>query len=126
MKPDFSRRDRKTHMTDHSAALSTAKPGLLNEKLEPDGIDGHALVARCLKELGVTHAYSVSGIPIRETLASCLKVGIRPIGVRNQQAGVMMATAQMGGNRGIDGRHTRLHRARVQHRDQREARSGLS
>lgn len=57
-------------------------------------IDGHTLVARCLKELGVTHAYCVSGTPVRETFANCLKVGIRPIGVRNQQAGVMMATAQ--------------------------------
>ena len=57
-------------------------------------IDGHALVAGCLKELGVTHAYGVSGTPIRETLAACLKAGIRQIGVRNQQAGVMMATAQ--------------------------------
>ena len=56
--------------------------------------DGHALVVRSLKDLGVTHAYCVSGTPIRETFAYCLQFGIRPIGVRNQQAGVLMATAQ--------------------------------
>jgi len=56
--------------------------------------DGHTLVARTLKSLGVTHAYCVSGTPIRETFAKCFDLGIRPIGVRHQQAGVMMAIAQ--------------------------------
>jgi len=56
--------------------------------------DGHTLVAQTLKSLGVTHAYCVSGTPIRETFARCFDLGIRPIGVRHQQAGVMMAIAQ--------------------------------
>jgi 2-hydroxyacyl-CoA lyase len=56
--------------------------------------DGHTLVAQTLKSLGVTHAYCVSGTPIRETFAKCFDFGIRPIGVRHQQAGVMMAIAQ--------------------------------
>ena len=55
---------------------------------------GHTLVARTLKSLGVTHAYCVCGTPIRETFAKCFDLGIRPIGVRHQQAGVMMAIAQ--------------------------------
>jgi 2-hydroxyacyl-CoA lyase len=56
--------------------------------------DGHALVAQTLNALGVTHVYCVAGTPIRETFAKCAELGMRPIGVRHQQAGVMMATAQ--------------------------------
>jgi len=55
---------------------------------------GHTLVALSLKSLGVTHVYCVAGTPIRETFAQCAEFGIRPIGVRNQQAGVLMAIAQ--------------------------------
>ena len=57
-------------------------------------IDGHTLVAQSLKRLGVTHVYCVAGTPIRETFSQCAEVGIRSIGVRNQQAGVLMAIAQ--------------------------------
>jgi thiamine pyrophosphate-dependent acetolactate synthase large subunit-like protein len=56
--------------------------------------DGHTMVAQSLKALGVTHVYCVAGTPVRETFARCAAVGIRPIGVRHQQAGVLMATAQ--------------------------------
>jgi 2-hydroxyacyl-CoA lyase 1 len=58
------------------------------------GQDGHTLIASSLKALGVTHVYCVAGTPIRETFAKCAEVGIRPVGVRHQQAGVLMATAQ--------------------------------
>jgi len=56
--------------------------------------DGHTLVAQSLKSLGVTHVYGISGTPVRETFAYCVKMGIRAIGVRHQQAAVLMATAQ--------------------------------
>ena len=56
--------------------------------------DGHSLVAQSLKSLGVTHVYCIAGTPIRETFAKCAELGIRPIGVRNQQSGVLMAIAQ--------------------------------
>ena len=56
--------------------------------------DGHTVVAQSLKGLGVTHVYSVAGTPIRETFSKCAELGIRPIGVRHQQAGVLMAIAQ--------------------------------
>jgi 2-hydroxyacyl-CoA lyase 1 len=59
-----------------------------------DAVDGHKLVAQSLRALGVTHAYCVSGTPVRETFGCCAGAGIRPIGVRHQQAGVMMAAAQ--------------------------------
>ena len=57
-------------------------------------VDGHTLVAQSLKNLGVTHVYSVAGTPIRETFSKCAELGMRPIGVRHQQAGVLMAIAQ--------------------------------
>jgi thiamine pyrophosphate-dependent acetolactate synthase large subunit-like protein len=57
-------------------------------------VDGHTLVAQGLKQLGITHVYCVSGTPIRETFAKCGELGIRLIGVRHQQAGVMMAISQ--------------------------------
>jgi thiamine pyrophosphate-dependent acetolactate synthase large subunit-like protein len=62
--------------------------------MKATGKDGHTLVAQSLKALGVTHVYCIAGTPIRETFARCAELGIRPIGVRNQQAGVLMATAQ--------------------------------
>ena len=44
--------------------------------------------------LGVTHVCSVPGGPVLETIAACAEEGIRPIGMRNEQAAVMMAAAQ--------------------------------
>lgn len=57
-------------------------------------IDGHRLAAHALKDLGVTHVYCLAGTPIREMFAHAAALGMRPIGVRHQQAGVLMALAQ--------------------------------
>ena len=57
-------------------------------------VDGHSLAAQSLKALGVTHVYCLAGTPIRETFSKCAELGMRPIGVRHQQAGVLMALAQ--------------------------------
>jgi thiamine pyrophosphate-dependent acetolactate synthase large subunit-like protein len=67
---------------------------MLDVKLRSQRVDGHNLVARSLKQLGVTHVYCLAGTPIRETFAHCAKIGIRNIGVRHQQAAILMATAQ--------------------------------
>lgn len=56
-------------------------------------MNGHHLLAHTLKNLGVTHVFSISGSPIKETLPACSQVGIRVIGVRHQQAAVLMALA---------------------------------
>ena len=56
-------------------------------------MNGHEMLAHTLKSLGVTHVYSLSGGSIKETLPACSRVGIRPIGVRHQQAAVLMAAA---------------------------------
>ena len=42
-------------------------------------IEGHSLVARSLKDLGVTHVYCLAGTPIRETFSKCAELGMRPI-----------------------------------------------
>ncbi len=57
-------------------------------------IAGYSIVAKSLKRLGVTHVCSVPGGPVLETIAACGEEGIRPIGMRNEQAAVMMAAAQ--------------------------------
>ena len=56
-------------------------------------MNGHELLAHTLKTLGVTHVYGLSGVPIQNTLPACSQLGIRPIGVRHQQAAVLMAAA---------------------------------
>ena len=56
-------------------------------------LPGHDLLAHTLQRLGVTHVFGVSGTPIHQTLAACSRAGVRPIGVRHQQSGVLMATA---------------------------------
>ena len=56
-------------------------------------LPGHDLLAHTLQRLGVTHVFAVSGSPIHQTLAACSRAGVRPIGVRHQQSGVLMATA---------------------------------
>ena len=57
-------------------------------------MSGHDLVVQTLGRLGVTHAYGVSGFPIVETLAACVRAGIRPIGMRHEQAAVLAAASQ--------------------------------
>ena len=71
-------------------SLPQEKRARLASGLTRQLVDGHTLVAQGLKRLGITHVYCVSGTPIRETFAKCGELGIRLIGVRHQQAGVMM------------------------------------
>jgi 2-hydroxyacyl-CoA lyase len=75
-------------------ALPQDKRTLLGQSLKQKLADGHTLVAQTLKRLGITHVYCVSGTPVRETFAKCGELGIRLMGVRHQQAGVMMAMGQ--------------------------------
>jgi 2-hydroxyacyl-CoA lyase 1 len=94
MERDSSRLDKSADLASRIAALSQEKLTLLERNLSRKLADGHTLVAQSLKRLGITHVYCVAGTPIRETFARCGEFGIRPIGVRHQQAGVMMAIAQ--------------------------------
>lgn len=78
------------------SGLSEEKRVLLEQKLKAKVKveDGHALIARSLQRLGVTHVFGISGTPVYETHAACARVGIRVIGVRHQQAAAMAAAAQ--------------------------------
>ncbi len=54
-------------------------------------IEGSELVARALKAQGVDHVFTVVGGPVIEAVGCCGDLGVRPIGVRHEQAAVMMA-----------------------------------
>jgi len=86
------------HYKDDLASLIVSLPeekrAQLTSRVTGKLVDGHTLVAQGLKQLGITHVYCVSGTPVRETFAQCGESGIRLIGVRHQQAGVLMAVAQ--------------------------------
>ncbi|MBK6807045.1 MAG: thiamine pyrophosphate-binding protein [Betaproteobacteria bacterium] len=55
--------------------------------------DGHQLIAAGLEAHGITHVFAIGGTPIHETLAACLRHGIRIVGVHHQQAAAMMAAS---------------------------------
>ena len=81
-------------VTERLASLSPKQQALLHQQLAEKSITSYELIALSLDKLGITHIYAVSGVPIHATLAACSKVGLRIIGVRHQQAAVMMALAQ--------------------------------
>ena len=56
-----------------------------------EAADGHQLIAAGLEAHGITHVFAIGGTPIHETLAACLRRGIRVVGVHHQQAAAMMA-----------------------------------
>ncbi len=74
--------------------LSAEQQKLLRRKLEQKTLSGHQIIGQALKDNGVSHIYSISGVPIHETLSSCSRLGIKVIAVRNQQTAAMMASAQ--------------------------------
>jgi 2-hydroxyacyl-CoA lyase 1 len=84
----------KQTLTERLALLTPEQRDLLRQGLADQTVNGHESIALSLKKLGVTHIYCISGIPVHGTLAACSKIGIRIIGVRHQQAAVMMALAQ--------------------------------
>jgi 2-hydroxyacyl-CoA lyase 1 len=75
------------------ARLSPAQRALLDKRLQAEPVGGHALVARALASLGVTHVYGVPGQPVYDTFAACANEGIRLIGTRHQHPAALMAMA---------------------------------
>ncbi|MBM3946528.1 MAG: thiamine pyrophosphate-binding protein [SAR202 cluster bacterium] len=57
-------------------------------------IEGAALVSKSLQREGTKHIYSVPGGPIGEILASGTHYGIRPIGMRHEQAAVFASIGE--------------------------------
>ena len=66
-------------------------------------MDGSTLVAHALKDQGAECVFTVVGGPVIEAVGACGDLGLRPIGVRHEQAAVMMAQAYayVGGGLGV-------------------------
>lgn len=56
-------------------------------------VKGAALMASALQDMGVRVVFSLPGLPVIEIGEECLKLGIRFITLRNEQAAVYAATA---------------------------------
>jgi 2-hydroxyacyl-CoA lyase 1 len=88
-------------MVSRGPSIDARQPGLtaagleaFQRRLRGDVADGHALVARSLRDLGITHVFGISGTPVELTLGAVARLGLRVIGVRHQQAAVLAAAAQ--------------------------------
>ena len=81
------------HRASADPGFTAAGLEALQQRLRGDVVDGHALVVRSLRDLGITHVFGISGTPIRQTLGVAARVGLRVIGVRHQQAAVLAAAA---------------------------------
>jgi len=88
----MQRPDRNTP-TQRIANLSVEKRQLLLHRFKANALNGNDLVSGQLQELGITHVYTITGVPIDNTLASCAARGIRVVGVRDQRSGTHMALA---------------------------------
>jgi len=56
-------------------------------------MEGHRLLAKCLKHHGVQYMFGVVGIPVVEVAMSAMAEGIHYIGMRNEQAACYAAQA---------------------------------
>jgi len=82
------------HGTTSSPGCQSLRADTTEPTIRQGTLPGFAIVAEVLHHLGITHLYAISGTPIHELLAACIRAGIRVVGVRHQAAAVMMATAQ--------------------------------
>ena len=85
--------DRRLSLEERLARLGPNQRALLEAQRRGEPITGHCLVARTLRDLGVTHVYGVAGQPVYDTFGACAKAGLRLIGTRHQQPAAMMAAA---------------------------------
>ncbi len=56
-------------------------------------VNGSALVAQGLSQQGIDTVFTVVGGPVIEAVGACGAAGVRPIGVRHEQAAALSATA---------------------------------
>jgi 2-hydroxyacyl-CoA lyase 1 len=57
-----------------------------------DPTTGAHIIARTLRDLGVTAVFGLIGVPVTEIAEECINLGIRFIGLRNEQAASYAAT----------------------------------
>jgi 2-hydroxyacyl-CoA lyase 1 len=53
---------------------------------------GAHIIARTLRDLGVTAVFGLVGVPVTDIAEECISLGIRFIGFRNEQAASYAAT----------------------------------
>ncbi|CAN5342374.1 oxalyl-CoA decarboxylase [soil metagenome] len=82
-----------SELTKRVAGLSPEKRLLLQQQLAGSSRSGFELIARSLREFGITHIYVVAGMPSEELLPACVDQNIRPIGVYHQTSAICMALA---------------------------------
>lgn len=90
---DAARKTAPSDFANKLATLSPAKRALLDKLSAKGKHGGNTLIAKTLRRLGISHAYCLAGTPIHKTMGACIKEGIRVLGVRHQQAAVMMSLA---------------------------------
>lgn len=56
-------------------------------------VTGSKIIARTLKDLGVTVVFGIVGVPVSDIAEQAINIGIRFIGFRNEQAASYAATA---------------------------------
>jgi 2-hydroxyacyl-CoA lyase 1 len=54
---------------------------------------GYAILAEALRRCGCQRVFGVTGVPVDEVFSQCARRGIRPIGMRHQQAATLAAAA---------------------------------
>lgn len=59
----------------------------------PSNSSGAHIIARSLRDLGITTIFGIVGIPVIEIAEEAINLGIRFIGFRNEQAAGYAATA---------------------------------
>ncbi|MGH6784797.1 MAG: thiamine pyrophosphate-binding protein, partial [Sphingomicrobium sp.] len=56
-------------------------------------VTGSEILAKCIKKEGTTDLFYIMGGPMLETEATCIKLGIRAIDTRHEQAAALSAEA---------------------------------
>jgi len=81
-------------LAERIAGLSPAKRGLMLRRLGRSARSGHEVLAEQLAALGISHVYTITGVPIDRALACCAERGIRVVGARDQRGAALAALGQ--------------------------------
>jgi len=86
-------RDR-AELAERVARLPAATRRLLGLRMRPGLASGNDVLAEQLVALGISHVYTITGVPVDRALACCAAQGIRVVGARDQRSAALMALAQ--------------------------------
>ena len=73
--------------------MSEPDAGVIAEQISGAELSGAEVVARSLRQQGVTHIFGVIGVPVTPIAEAAQRAGIRYIGMRNEQAASYAAQA---------------------------------